>query len=100
MQTLELRNQSPAFAVMPPWARSRPSSRDNRWCLGPFINDRGAEGKPGQPSKRVWPLTSIGKGTPVGPARRLALLALEDGDTVEARRYVEGLRETPSLRGL
>ena len=39
-----------------------------------------------------------------GDARRarqeLALLALEDGDTAEARRYVEGLRETPAVRGL
>ncbi|PYY03473.1 MAG: hypothetical protein DMG69_32515 [Acidobacteria bacterium] len=39
-----------------------------------------------------------------GDARRarqeLALLALEDGDTAEARRYVEGLRETPTVRGL
>jgi len=39
-----------------------------------------------------------------GDARRarqtLALLALEDGDTAEARRYVEGLRETPTARGL
>ena len=30
----------------------------------------------------------------------LALLALDDGDTAEARRYVEGLRETPTARGL
>jgi tetratricopeptide (TPR) repeat protein len=30
----------------------------------------------------------------------LALLALEDGDTAEARRYVEGLQETPTVRGL
>jgi hypothetical protein len=39
-----------------------------------------------------------------GDARRarqtLALLALEDGDTAEARRYVEGLHETPTVRGL
>ena len=79
----------------------RGPGRTPSWSLGRSIIAGDERGRPRRPSRKGWPSLShsIGRGMPA-VRQELALLVLKDGDTAEARRYVEGLRETPTVRGL